>query len=273
MKVTVSVIMSILNGEYTMNRAIDSILNQTYREIELIICDDGSSDATWQRLQEYRQRDARIALLSNENTMGLAASLNRCLRLAKGEYIARQDADDYSDPERIEKTLAYLRRRALPFAACGVRISGETGIWSRRMYPEEITRHEIIKHNPFFHPTMVFKKSALEAVGGYRVAPETRRTEDYDLVMRLAAEQMIGQNLQEYLYEVSEPQSEYKKKHRRITRWYEFRTRLFGYKKMKVPIGEYVYAFKPLLLCCIPLSMLSFLKRIQWHFRVERTPS
>ena len=265
MKVTISVIMSILNGESTMNRAIDSILNQTYREIELIICDDGSTDATWQELLRYKTSDERIMLLRNEKTIGLAASLNRCLQIAKGEYIARQDADDYSDPERLEKTLDYLKQNELPYAACGVSVSAHDGIWSRRIYPEIITRRDIVKHNPFFHPTMIFKRSVLESVNGYRVAQETRRTEDYDLVMRLAAQNVIGRNLQEYLYEVSEPRGDYINKHRRITRWYEFRTRLYGYRKMKISAIEYLYLLKPLALCCVPLSMLHLLKRIQWR--------
>lgn len=257
--------MSIFNGERTMERAIDSILNQTYREIELIICDDGSIDATWTKLLRYQSRDERVVLLRNEANTGLAASLNRCLRIARGKYIARQDADDYSDPQRIEKTLAYLQREALPYAACGVRISDNAGIWSRRLYAENITRHDIVRFNPFFHPTMVFQKRVLEEAKGYRVAKETRRTEDYDLVMRLAAANRIGKNLQEYLYEVSELREDYIKKHRPITRWYEFRTRLYGYRKMKVPAKEYLYLFKPLLLCCVPLCMLRFIKRMQWN--------
>lgn len=116
---------------------------------------------------------------------------------------------------------------------------------------------------------MVFRKEALDAVQGYRVAKETRRTEDYDLVMRMAAENMIGKNLQEYLYDVSEPRDEYKNKHGRKTRWHEFCTRRYGYRKMKVPLWEYVYLLKPLLLCAIPLSMLTVLKRIQWKSKMK----
>lgn len=265
MNETVSVLMSILNGESTMDRAMESILNQTFRDLELIVCDDGSTDSTWEKLLDYQARDQRVVLLRNDKNIGLAASLNRCLQAAKGCYIARQDADDYSDPDRIEKTLRYLQKEKLPFAACGVRISSDEGVWSRRLYAEVITRHDIVKSNPFFHPTLVFRKDVLEAVGGYRVAPETRRTEDYDLVMRLAARGMIGRNLQEYLYDVREMRDDYMKKHRRITRWYEFRTRLYGYRQMKVPAKEYLYLIKPLLLCCVPLSMLNLLKRIQWN--------
>lgn len=265
----VSVLMSVLNGEKTMDRAIDSILGQTYREIELILCDDGSTDATWAKMQRYREADKRIVLLRNAHTLGLAASLNRCLQVASGVYIARQDADDFSHPERIERTLAFLQSKRLPYAACGVLISDADGIWSKRIYPQQITRHDIVKSNPFFHPTMIFRQEVIRSVGGYRVSNETRRTEDYDLVMRLAARQMIGQNMQEFLYEVSEPRGEYGRKHKRITRWYEFRTRWYGYRAMHVAPVEYAYLLKPLVLCFIPLYLLTIFKHVQWKMKLK----
>ena len=261
--------MSVLNGEKTMDRAIDSIRGQTYREIELILCDDGSTDATWAKMQRYREADKRIVLLRNAHTLGLAASLNRCLQVASGVYIARQDADDFSHPERIERTLAFLQSKRLPYAACGVLISDADGIWSKRIYPQQITRHDIVKSNPFFHPTMIFRQEVIRSVGGYRVSNETRRTEDYDLVMRLAARQMIGQNMQEFLYEVSEPRGEYGRKHKRITRWYEFRTRWYGYRAMHVAPVEYAYLLKPLVLCFIPLYLLTIFKHVQWKMKLK----
>ena len=95
----ISILMSVYNEEKTLAKAIDSILTQTYRDFEFIICDDASSDATPDLLKEYRERDERIALISHTENKGLAASLNDCLEIARGEYIARQDGDDVSKPE------------------------------------------------------------------------------------------------------------------------------------------------------------------------------
>lgn len=260
----ISILMSIYNGEKTMDKAIESILNQTYSYFEFIICDDCSTDNTWEKLVQMKQFDDRILLLRNQTNLGLAASLNRCLSVSSGDYIARQDADDFSFPDRLEKTLNFLLLQKVPYAACGVLVSDESGVWSRRMYPMNITIHDIVKHNPFFHPTMIFRREIIDEVGGYRVSRETTRTEDYDLVMRLASKQIIGKNLQEYLYDVSENREDYKKKHRRKTRVFEFITRLHGYRAMKVPYYDYVFLLKPLLMCCIPLPLLNITKKIQW---------
>ena len=264
MEVTVSVIMSVLNGEKTVSRAIISILEQTYKSFEFIICDDGSSDNTWDILTKWQKKDARIILLRNSGKIGLAASLNRCLEIARGEIICRQDADDISSQTRISKMLDYIQEKSLPYAGCAVRIIDDDGEWSRRSYPETITRHDIVKANPFFHATLLLRREAIDSVNGYRVAPETSRTEDYDLIMRLAAKGIVGCNYQEYLYTVHEDRKEYKNKHKRKTRLQEFRTRRNGYRIMQVPVYEYIYLLKPLVLCLVPLSLLTKLKEIQW---------
>ena len=106
------------------------------------------------------------------------------------------------------------------YAACGVRVFDDTGVWSTRQFPQKITKHIIAQKNPFFHPTMLFRRAVLESVNGYSTSPETRRTEDYDLVMRLAANGVIGENLQEILYSVYEPQEAYLR-HNARTRMYE----------------------------------------------------
>lgn len=255
--------MSVYNGAATLTAAIESILNQTYRDFEFIICDDASSDETWNILCSFQEKDPRIYLIRNEQNRGLGASLNRCFSEAKGIYIARQDADDISLPNRLERTLAYLQMHNLPYAACGVEVFDDKGIWNRRMFPERITKHIIAQKNPFFHPTMVFKREVIELAEGYRVAEYTRRTEDYDLVMRLASKGLIGQNLQEYLYRVYEPMDAYGR-HTLRTRWYEICTRIYGLRQMKAPVRDYIYLLKPIIMCLIPRQLIKHVKQIQW---------
>ena len=260
----VSILMSVYNGASTLGKAIESILAQTFDDFEFIICDDASTDSSPAIIERYAAADARIRILCNEKNLGLGASLNRCLAIAQGEYIARQDADDISAPDRLERTLSYLKRTDCPYVGCGVLVFDESGIWNRRMFPEIITKHIIAQKNPFFHPTMIFKKDVIDCVGGYRVAPETRRTEDYDLVMRLAGRGIIGQNLQEYLYSVYEPMEAYSR-HTLKTRWYELVVRVKGLRTMRAPLRDYIYLAKPIIMAVIPRMLIKTVKRLQWN--------
>ena len=260
----VSVLMSVYNGAPTLEKAAASVLAQTYRNLELILCDDASTDDTWRIMQRIAAQDARVTIFQNKTNRGLGASLNGCLLRAGGEYIARQDADDVSDPDRIERTTDFLLSSGAPYAACGVRVFDDGGVWSTRQYPQKITKHIIAQKNPFFHPTMVFRRAVLEGVGGYSETPETRRTEDYDLVMRLAAEGVIGENLPEILYSVYEPKEAYLR-HNAKTRLCEVRVRARGLRAMGSPALDYIYLVKPLIMACVPRGLMRSLKRLQWE--------
>ena len=260
----VSVLMSVYNGAPTLEKAAASVLAQTYRNLELILCDDASTDDTWRIMQRIAAQDARVTVFQNKTNRGLGASLNGCLSRAGGEYIARQDADDVSDPDRIERTMDFLLSSGAPYAACGVRVFDDGGVWSTRQYPQKITKHIIAQKNPFFHPTMVFRRAVLEGVGGYSETPETRRTEDYDLVMRLAAEGVIGENLPEILYSVYEPKEAYLR-HNAKTRLCEVRVRARGLRAMGSPASDYIYLVKPLIMACVPRGLMRSLKQLQWE--------
>ena len=268
-KPQLSVLMSVYNAEKTLEKAIESILCQTFADFEFIICDDASTDYSWEILKNYQRKDRRIQIIQNESNIGLGASLNRCIAVAQGTYIARQDADDVSMPNRLEKTLRYLQQSNAPYVGCGVFIFDETGIWSKRMYPEVITKHIIAQKNPFFHPTMIFQADVVRQVSGYRVSPETRRTEDYDLVMRLAASERIGKNLQEYLYFVYEPKEAYQGQTVK-TRMYEIIVRWKGLRRMQAPWGDYIYLLKPVIMCFIPRKILKDIKKIQWSRQEDK---
>ena len=108
-KTKVSVIMGFYNNESTLARAINSILNQTYDKWELIMCDDGSTDYSYSIAKDYfKKYPDRIKLLQNPKNRHLANALNRCLKVASGEYIARMDADDESLPQRFELQAEFL---------------------------------------------------------------------------------------------------------------------------------------------------------------------
>ena len=105
----ISIIMGIYNCAETLPEAIDSVLTQTFSDWQLILCDDGSKDNTYGIAKEYQGRfPEKILLLQNEQNMGLNHTLNRCLQVASGEYVARMDGDDISLPTRLEKEAAFL---------------------------------------------------------------------------------------------------------------------------------------------------------------------
>lgn len=262
-KELISVLMGVCNGAATLKKAVDSILAQTYQNFEFIICDDASTDETWPILEIYSAQDKRIRIMKNPQNLGLGASLNNCLAIAEGDYIARQDADDISEPERLERTLQFLKETGSPYVGCGILVFDDKGVWNRRCYPQVITRHIIAQKNPFFHPTMLFRREVIKGAGGYRVAKETRRTEDYDLVMRLAGMGLIGQNLQQYLYQFYEPEDAYLR-HTKKTRWYEIKVRLYGLRAMDAPLWDYLYLVKPVVMSLVPRRFIRVVKELQW---------
>ena len=108
----VSVLMPAWNAERFLDEAVASVLEQTLRNFELIAIDDGSSDGSKRRLEEWASRDSRVVVLSRPDTgfSGIAGALNDGLERARGEYIARMDADDVCYPERFERQVEFLDR-------------------------------------------------------------------------------------------------------------------------------------------------------------------
>ena len=110
-KALVSVIMSCYNSEESVEQSIESILNQTYENIEFLIMDDGSTDSTFEILNEFAKINENIRIFKNENNIGLTKSLNLLINYSNGEFIARQDADDISLKTRIEKQMMKIRKK------------------------------------------------------------------------------------------------------------------------------------------------------------------
>ena len=198
----VTVLMSVWNTPPRMlERSAGSILAQTLSDFEFLILDDGSAEASTRAwLAEAASRDRRIRL-SMEPHRGLTATLNRGLALASGELIARQDADDWSEPDRLERQSAFLKAHpgiALLGAAARTYQEDETPLWTVRM-PE--THAEILaafpQRNPFVHGSVMFRAAPARRIGGYR--SEFPCAQDYDFFWRLA-DGSGAANLPEPLY-------------------------------------------------------------------------
>lgn len=185
----ISVIMSVYNEELVwIKEAISSILNQSYLNLELLVVVDNPllDEEKKMYLQEISDKDKRVKVEYNEKNIGLALSLNKGIELAKGNYIARMDADDISEINRLELQLEELEKRKVDCIGSGkILINEMSEVISD--YESVITGSQRIKKmlphvNCFVHPSILIKREFLEAVGGYR---NFRQSQDYDLWLRL----------------------------------------------------------------------------------------
>lgn len=201
----VSVLVATLNNERTIANAVSSLLEQTYKNIQIIVVDDASTDRTAEILKQFG--DSRLQVLSNSTTRGLAFSLNVAATIASGEYFARMDADDVAYPMRFEKQVGYLQAvpelEVLGTAVDCVLNDGKVVVMKRPQYHAELVAH-IHRQNPFFHPSVIMRRRFFVRNSGYSV--EMKRSQDYDLWLRGYEKSLFG-NLQEPLvkYKMSSP--------------------------------------------------------------------
>lgn len=247
-------------GVFSFHKSMQSILTQSFVDFEYIICDDGSTDATWEFLCDYASKDSRIKLIQNEKNMGLAYSLNKCLELASGEYIARHDLDDYSDKERLQKQVLFLdSNKNIALLGTQAYLFDKNGVWGKEHFPLSVTKRDFLFTSPYQHGAMMIRRDALAHIGGYRVAKETRRAEDYDLFMTMHT-MYNGANLEECLYYFCEDDSSKKRRKYRY-RIDEMKVRYRGFKKLGLLPRGIFYVIKPLFVGLIPARLLDKLKR------------
>ncbi|WP_420134699.1 glycosyltransferase [Rhodopseudomonas sp.] len=182
----VSVILPVRDGQRWLREAVDSVLTQTLTALELLVIDDGSTDATPQILKQCRAADPRLIVLRQQRD-GLVAALNRGLAEARAPLIARLDADDIALPARMARQRDYLHAHPDVVLLGGwAEIIDEHGApRGKQMRPSpERLRDTLARKSPFIHPTVMFRAEAARRVGGYRAAFEAG--EDYDFWLRLA---------------------------------------------------------------------------------------
>jgi len=177
----ISVIMSVYNGGKYLREAIESILNQTFTEFEFIIVNDGSTDNSREIIQSYN--DERIKIINNEENIGLPKSLNNALKAARGEYIARQDADDISLPNRFEEQIKYFEKHPeVMLLGTNAYIINESGKTIRKYICPSNPAESLFKLNQLVHGSVMFKKEIIEKVGLYNEL--LRYVQDYEFWAR-----------------------------------------------------------------------------------------
>ena len=249
----ISILMAVFNAEDTLDQAIESILKQTYKNWQFIICDDCSTDGTYDKLLQYQQQyPDKFIIIKNEKNSKLAYSLNHCLQYADGEYIARMDADDISLPERFARQVEYLDENP-HIAVVGTSMirfdeNGDFGELKSYQNPDKYILKTAV---PYFHATIMMRKEVMEKIGGYTVAKRTERGQDLDLWFKFYANGFEGANIADGLYKVREDSAAIKRRKFKYS-IYCSQTMLIGFKLLKFPFRWKIYAIKPVLSHFIP---------------------
>ena len=181
MNKSLTVLMPVYNGGAFLEASIQSILDQTFEDFELLIIDDASKDDSVQTISSFK--DARIRFVKNEKNLGLIGTLNKGLELASADIIARMDQDDIAEPDRLVKQLLYFENDkdldGMGTATMLINTLDERVGYQPVVESSDALRRIVSVLNPFAHPTMMFRKRAALAVGGY--SNEAYAAEDYDL--------------------------------------------------------------------------------------------
>lgn len=197
----VSVVMSVYNNEEFVSHSIRSIVNQSYRNFEFIIVNDGSNDGSRNIVLDWKKLDSRIIFIDRKNNKGLPYSLNEGIAIAKGKYIARMDSDDIAVMDRFEKQVRFLESR-LEVDIVG----GQVTLLDLKGKVSETTKQPLsfkeIKSTaefacPICHPTYMVKKKAYLLLDGYRVA--FVYAQDYDFILRAIDHNLIIENMPDVL--------------------------------------------------------------------------
>lgn len=259
----ISVVMGTYNPrEQYIKAAVNSVLAQTVTDFEFIICDDGSAAEYSNILSDVANMDSRIRMIHNPNNLGLAATLNRCLEVACGQFIARMDDDDICLPNRFREQLDFLNnnKEYMFVGSCIDYIDDNSNVWGNRTVPAFPRREDFLYNSPYVHPTMMFRREVFDGGDVYSTQRVAMRTEDYELWMRWCGHGKYGANIPKVLLQYREGEMGYAKR-KRIYRFHEMMVRIIGFYEMGVIAKGGGYVFKPLLLCFLPSYIIKKWKK------------
>jgi len=267
---TISVVLSVYNGEQYLRDSVTSILRQTYQGYEFIIINDGSTDRTSEILNTYKG-DPRIRVVNNPVNIGLTRSLNKAISTAQGRYIARMDVDDISLPERFQKQLEFMER------------SPDIGVVGTSYYDIEDDgkkmgeiilpikdnqiRRAMTKFNPFNHSSVMIRSQALKEVGSYD--EKLIYSQDYELWFRIL-NRYRGHNLPEKLLLKRNPKGSITVAIKRKQLYYSLMAWRMGRRHISNSIMDYRYYLRLKLMYLIPSFMIPILRNAFTRQRCRR---
>ena len=262
---TVTVVMGVYNSATSLRRAVASIIAQTYSDWEMIICDDASTDNSYDIACELAQKDSRIKVLRNEKNVGCNIVLNRCIEMARGEYIAIMDSDDISLPHRFEKEVEILDKNPQYAIVGGLarhfNKDGDymTSTFNERPRPIDFTRG--ITHS---HPTCMIRRKAIMDVGLYTCDKNMHRVEDYYMMAKLYAHGYRGYNIPEVLLRYRDDEASFvnRKWKNRLNEVYTY---WHAYHQLRIPFWRYYRLLRPILVGLLPRPLYNYLHRRPWQ--------
>lgn len=261
MRYKISIIMGIYNCSSTLDEAIDSLLNQTYKNWKLIMCDDGSTDDTYQLAKKYTEKYENMIVIKNQTNMGLNYTLNHCLKYADTEYIARMDADDISLPDRLEKEILFLEKNSgYAIVSTPMIYFDDKGDYRVGVGTGEPLIRNFVKSTPFCHAPSMVRKEAFDAVSGYSVEKKLLRVEDYHLWYKMYLKGYKGYNLKEPLYKMRDDRNATKRRKYKY-RLNEAYVKYLIIRDFNLPLSSYVYVFKPLVVGILPTFFYEYLHK------------
>lgn len=253
----VSVVMPIYNERRVelVRKAVDSVLTQSLKEIELLLINDGSDRFFWEKTVRQLPKEERIRIISLPHK-GLAAALNSGIEVARGSYIARMDGDDLSRPSRLEKEVSFLEQNPdFDWVGCNAVLMDQSGIWGHRKMPEFPKAEDFYHYSPFIHPSVLFRREIFEKEK-YNEVSLYERAEDYEFFMRLYSKGKKGCNLQEELFCYREGREDYRKRKYKY-RLKECKVRAEGFERLGIRRGKGIlYIGKPLFAGLVPAEVM-----------------
>ena len=260
-KPRVSVLIGIYNCASTLQEALESLYSQTFQDFEIILCDDGSVDNTYEVALINQRKYDNIVLLRNEMNLGLNATLNKCLAKAQGEYLARMDGDDISLPTRFEKQVQFLDSHSeYAVVSTPMIYFDENGEYRRGKGKGIIKAHDFINGSPICHAPSMIRTKVMKAVGGYSVNEKLLRVEDYHLWFKMFAAGHKLFMMNECLYMMRDDQNAF---HRRTikARLNETYVKSIGFRMIGLPFYYQLYALRPILIGLLPKSIYAWLHK------------
>ena len=258
----VSIIMGIYNCAPYLQEALDSLYAQSFQDFEIILCDDGSTDSTYEVAKMNLRDHKNIILLKNENNLGLNKTLNKCLEMVTGEYTARMDGDDVSLPTRLEEEVHFLDRHPeYAIVSTPMIYYDDKGEFGRGKTSGEPKKEDIIDKPPFCHAPCMIRTAAYRAVGGYTEDPKLLRYEDYNLWMKMYLAGFRGFVLSECLYAMRDDRAAIKRRN--------FQSRMRGiyahylaYRKLHLSTFRFCkYVIRSFLSAIMPVSIYAYLHK------------
>lgn len=263
MEYRISIIMGIYNCASTLVEALDSLYAQTYQDFKIVLCDDASTDTTYQVASEYAAKKDNIILIRNEKNLKLAATLNRCLDYVDTEYVARMDGDDISLPTRLEKEIRFLDEHPeYALVSCPMIYFDEYGEYRTGVAKEEPTKYDFKFMPPFCHAPVLMRRLILEKVGRYTADVKTERAEDYYLWHKFYRAGFKGYNLQEPLYKMRNGREAFKRR-KILDRWKSCKLTIEVNRNLNVDYA-WVYGFLSLLKALVPSDLVRFIRTKSW---------